>query len=547
VAVSQAPEVSVSGFYGNDYDEEGNLIEEPDQTEEEHRSQLRMSERLAASHKDRLRFAHGLGWLVWDGTRWARDEDGASMRAAVEVVKRARREAKKETDKELADDAKNSETASSLGGILRIASNLKPIAIAARELDSDPFLFNVANGTLDLRTGTVRSASPRDLITKVAGCGYYPDAAGPVFEKFLGEVLPVESVRLFVQRIAGYALLGKVTEHLLPIFTGTGCNGKTTLIELLLKVFGDYGIMADPELFIEHAFGQHPTGQSDLQGVRLAVTQETDAGRPLAVATVKRLTGGDKIRARRMRMDFFEFDPSHTAVMVTNHRPRVPGDDPALWRRIHIVPFDVKVAAPDSSLPDRLALELPAVLAWTIAGYREYTEHGLGVPEIVTKRTGEYRIFSDALGRFLDEKTVTHQMSRAQARPLFTAWQEWCKAVGEEPGSEVDFSQAMSDRGFPKRKSHGIQTYFGLGLAADSSHTPDSPPSSPDPHIPEDIEPGGRVGEGFDYDENSAGGRPAGSIGAEMNRPPRCRVCTQPALPGSQYCQRHGARPGRQQ
>jgi putative DNA primase/helicase len=230
-----------------------------------------MAERLAAKFADQLRYAHGLGWLEWDGTRWSRDRDGAPMRAAVDVVKQAIRELDEGSlkDETLEKDIRKAETASSLNGILRIASCLRPVAIAADALDADPYLFNATNGTFDLRTGELRKHDPADLISKVAGCGYEPHASGPVFEKFLGDVLPDAEVRAFVQRVAGYALLGTVTEHVLPIFTGVGCNGKTTLVELLISMFGDYGIAADPELLVERSFAQHPTGQADLLGVRI--------------------------------------------------------------------------------------------------------------------------------------------------------------------------------------------------------------------------------------------------------------------------------------
>jgi putative DNA primase/helicase len=434
--------------------------------DELHRSHLRMAERLAESYQHQLRYAHGLGWLVWDGTRWARDRDGAPMRAAVETVKAAIHEIEDRLDGDLEKDVRKVETANALGGILRIASCLHPLAIPAERLDTDPYLFNVTNGTLDLRTGELRNHDPGDLITKIAGCEYDPGAAGRTFDAFIKEVLPQEDIRGFVQRVMGQSLVGKVEEHVLPIFTGVGGNGKTTLVELLLKVFGDYGIMADPELLVEHSYSQHPTGQADLLGVRFAVTVETDEGRRLAAATVKRLTGGDKIRARRMRQDFFEFDPSHTVTMVTNHKPRVSGDDPALWRRIRIVPFDVVIDEPDTALPDRLALEQPAALSWMVAGYQEYVQRGLAAPAAVAKRTNEYRIASDAVGRFLDERTISSRHAYVRARELFTDWCSWCHRTGEEQGSEVAFSEAMARRGIESKKRNVGMVYLGVGLAA---------------------------------------------------------------------------------
>jgi putative DNA primase/helicase len=436
---------------------------------EVHRSQLRMAERLAARHGHRLRFAHGLGWLVWDGTRWRDDVDGEPYRNAIEIVKEAIAEADEMMDADLDKDAHKIETSSALTGVLQIARYLRPMAVAAAELDADPWLFNTTSGTLDLRTGILRNHDPADLITKVAGCEYNPAATGPVFDRFIEEILPDAGVREFVQRLFGYALLGKVTEHLLPILTGVGCNGKTTLVESVMKAFGDYAIAADPELFVERTWAAHPTGQADLLGVRLAVTQETDEGRRLAAATVKRLTGGDKIRARKMRQDFFQFAPSHTAIMVTNFKPKTSSDDPALWRRIQVVPFDVVVTEIDTALPDKLELELPAILAWCVGGYQAYTELGLDSPVAVTERTEQYRAASDPLGRFLTDRTRISPYAHVRARELFHAWSDWCRACGEEPGSEVTFSDALIIRGFEKKDRSVGRVWVGLGLAAEEA------------------------------------------------------------------------------
>jgi putative DNA primase/helicase len=365
-----------------------------DDPAEAHHGHLRIAERVAREHAQRLRFVHKIGWHVWDGHRWAVDGDGAAKRCATETLKTALWQAVElptyERD-ELIKDVRRCETAAGLNGVLDIAESLRPLAVAPDTLDRDPYLLNTKDGTYDLRTHQLRPADPADLITKVTGCGLDPQADAGPWERFLAEVLPDEQVRVFVRRLAGYALLGVVREHVLPVFHGTGANGKDTLLGLLRRAFGDYAIEADPELLVDRrGFGAHPTGQADLRGVRLATTSETDEGRRLATATAKRLTGGNQITARRMAKDFFSFSPSHTLVLVTNHLPKVPGGDPALWRRLLLVPFDVVIPPErqDVSLPDRLGLSLPAVLRWSVAGYRDYCDRGgLVPPESVRLRT----------------------------------------------------------------------------------------------------------------------------------------------------------------
>ncbi len=437
---------------------------------EVHRGQLRMAYRLAGAFTDRLRFVHSIGWHCWDATRWCEDDRGEARRAVAEgVLRPGLREAleldRKERD-ELIVDVRRCETAAGVDGVLRLAESLPPFAVTVKQLDADPYLLNLQNGTFDLTHGVLRDHDPSDLLTKVAGAGYDPEAAGPVFDKFLREILPDDDVRDFVQTLFGVGLIGKVIEHVLPIFTGVGRNGKTTLLNVVRAALGDYAIEAEPDLLIDRDRA-HPTGLLDLRGVRLAVSQESDEGRRLAVGTVKRLTGGDAIRARRMRENFVQFEPSHMSVLVTNHKPRVPGDDPALWRRLRVVPFNVVVPNPDTRLPDRLALELPAVVAWLLEGHRLYEENGMKEPDAVAAATDTYRTSSDVLGRFIDERCLVSPAAYVTAGDLFAAWTHWCQTNGEHAGRQNEFAQALDERGFERRRTSSARNVVGIGLYAE--------------------------------------------------------------------------------
>lgn len=446
---------------------------QPPATREQHRGHLRIAERIVACHGNRIRHVHGVGWHLWDGTRWRPDVDGAATRAAVDVVKAAYRDLPdldRDTARELLADIHRCESAGGLTGALSIAGDLLPIALSVDRLDPDPFLLNTASGTLDLRTGQVRPHDPADLITKITGCGYDPDARSDAFDRFLTEVLPDPAVRQFAARVFGQALEGRVVEHLLPVFDGAGQNGKTTLVDTAAAAYGEYAIAAEPDLLVERG-SVHTTGQADLLGVRLAVCSETDDGRRLAAATVKRLTGGDKVRARRMRQDNIEFPASHSVLLVTNHKPKVAGDDPALWRRIRIVPFNVTVQHPDPRLKERLTLQLPAVLAWIVAGHHDWKTNGMADPDAVTQATDAYQNVSDDLGRFIEERCIqTGRAGTVRARQLFTAWSDWCHRNGEHAGTEVTFAEAVRRRGHEKIKRNGIMTYLGLMLTDDDDH-----------------------------------------------------------------------------
>lgn len=416
---------------------------------EAHSGQVRMAYRLAASYVDRLLYVSGLGWLHWDGCRWAVDDHGVGKRAVLAVLAAALSESL--DDKKLRGDVAKCESASGVAGVLEIASALPQFAATVRNLDADPYLLNVANGTVDLRTMELSPHNPRDRITKVTRAAYEPDAPASTWAAFLHRVLPDRPVRDYLGRVVGVALLGRVLEHVLPILTGTGANGKGTFYKAVLWALGDYGSTVEPDLLM-HRQGAHPTGEMDLLGRRLVVVSESERDRRLAEATMKRLTGGDTIRARRMRQDFVEFDPSHTPLLITNHLPKVAGDDPAIWRRLRVVPFAVEIPPEDRDghLDEHLQAEADAVLAWAVAGWLDYRERGLDEPAAVLVATDAYQKASDAIARFLDECCVTSSpVLQATTTQLFDQWEKWRVADGAEPISQKAFGQSLTDKGYP--------------------------------------------------------------------------------------------------
>ncbi|HET7386139.1 MAG TPA: phage/plasmid primase, P4 family [Nocardioidaceae bacterium] len=434
--------------------------------ESQHRGQARMAYRLAAAYDDRLMFVHGIGWHRWDGRRWAEDDQGAAKRAVLDVLRSAWSEG--QYDKDLAADVNKCQSASGVSGVLDLAAALPPFAHTVADLDADPYLLNVANGTLDLHTFELAEHDPADRITKVTTGAYDEAASGPLWSAHLERVLPDAEVREFLQRLAGVGLLGVVVEHVLGILTGEGRNGKGVFYGALGHALGDYATVAEPDLFM-HREGAHPTGEMDLRGVRWAVVSENDKGRRLAEATMKRLTGGDEVKARRMRQDFVRFKPSHTPVLVTNHLPVVSGDDPALWARMRVVPFNVTIPddEQDKHLEERLSCEADSIVSWAVAGYREYCARGgLDEPAAVLRATDTYHRDSDALGRFLDECCLVESTARARAGVLFTEWCAWCSRNGETPGRTNELAHALERRGFTKSKRKTGAEWAGLGLLA---------------------------------------------------------------------------------
>jgi putative DNA primase/helicase len=436
-------------------------------------TELGMARRLLGVYGAHLRYVPAWRrWLVWDGRRWAPDASGQAPRWQKTIARRVMSDALLIDDDQARRAAvalcRRAESAAGVAGALTLAGTEAGTAITPEQLDADPWLLNCANGTLDLRTGTLDPHDPAHHLTKMTAAAYDPDATGDEFPRFLEQIQPDKAMRAFLARLLGHALVGKVLEHLLPILCGTGANGKSTLVGAVLGALGDYGAAADPQLFTVRGFEAHPTGVADLFGRRLVVVHETDAGGRLDEGKVKRLTGGDQIKARRMREDFWAFTPSHTALMLTNHRPDVRGSDEGIWRRLRLVPFDVVIKPEDQDLElgDRLALEQDAVLAWLVAGFADWRQHGLAEPERVAEATAEYRDSADAVGRFIADCCVLGEKLIARSSDLWAAWQAWCLAEGVDLGTQTALGLELTARGFASDRTNAWRGWRGLGLLA---------------------------------------------------------------------------------
>lgn len=442
---------------------------------EEPWTELGYARRLIKVYGGRLRYVQAWRrWLIWDGTRWAQDATGQAARWQKAIARRLTTDAIAMTDKDERRNAMNAarrgESSAGVSGALNLASTEAAIAVTPDHLDADPFLLNCANGTLDLHTGTFRDPDPADLITKVTGAAYRREATGQTFTTFLERVQPELEMRSYLARLFGHALEGRVTEHVMPICWGDGANGKGTFMNVLLAALGEYADAADPELLTARSFDAHPTGTADLFGRRLAVLHEGDAGRRLAEGTVKRLTGGDRIKARRMREDFWHFEPSHMFVMLTNHKPMVIGTDEGIWRRLRLLAWPVVIPETerDEHLGDQLALEIDAVLAWLVTGYWDWRKNGLAEPDQVTTATTAYRAESDAVGRFLDDRCLLATSYRTRSSELFTSWSKWCASEGHEPGTNKSFTTVLQNKGFDAAKTNMGVVWRGIGIAADN-------------------------------------------------------------------------------
>ena len=488
------------------------------------------AERWVSLHGARFRFHAARGcWFRWNGTVWAEDVEGEAHLATKEVARDYLVDATQLVPRdalELVKWAAKSESAGARSAMLKLAASEPGMSVGANAWDSDPMALNVDNGVLDLRTGELRPHSSADLFTKLAPTRYVAGAEAPRFMRFLEEALPDPELRDFLQRLCGYALTGEVREHVLPIFYGSGGNGKGTLVETLSAVLGDYARAVPAELLMKRV-GQseaHPTERAQLMGLRLAFASETEAGRALAESTVKMLTGGDSISARFMRQDFFEFSPSHKLILSTNHKPVIKGTDRGIWRRVRLVPWDVVPAAPDPTLKHKLLAEREGILAWCVAGCLRWQAEGLGSAGAIDLATAEYQDESDVFGRFLAESTVRVADARTRSGDFYAAYKRWCEEQGEAAWTMSAVSRVLNERGLKPSKSHGVMVIKGLGLLADAGRrgvpgreNPDSPRDevsrgvnarNASPSLPASPElPGVGVSSDPDEDEIPWGGR----------------------------------------
>lgn len=451
------------------------------------------AERFVRLHKDRVRYCAKFGqWYVWDGQRWVKDARSLAMQLAKETGQAMLSVAKAEgTD--AVRFAKSSNNRQSLENMLALAAVHPDMAIEPDALDSDPYLLNCNNGTLDLRTQKLSPHDPTQLLTKLCPVDYVAGSASADWERFLESVMPDAEHRQFLRRWFGYCLTGETKEQKFLIFLGDGANGKSTLLDVVQAVLGDdFAIQGSPDLLVDKPRDSHPTNRMDLFGRRLVVCTETEMDQRLAESLLKQLTGSDVIRGRQMRQDNWQFQPTQKLILCTNHMPKLSGGDDALWRRIVVVPFsmrfwDAATDAPgletlrqDKGLPQRLKSQGAAILAWMVEGSREWLAEGLPVPDSLRQLTAEHRGKVDLMQQFIKECCDKGTAFQVAAGTLQSAFERYCRERGESTLSPQKVSERLKRLGFPIKKS-GCNFYCGLRLKPGKKRPPQKPLRCPKP------------------------------------------------------------------
>jgi putative DNA primase/helicase len=443
--------------------------------EPEHLTDVGNGKRFAKQHQAKLHYSFERDqWLVETGQGWSWDNMGAAMAFAKQTSLSFYEDSANEKDNDdrrhaLANHAVKSESDARLKAMLSQAKSEDGIPVILGDLDQQPYLLNCPNGVVDLLTGQFKKYDSALLITQRSSIEFDPEARCDRFLSFLDQVLNGHiSLIEFAQLFFGYCLTGDVSEHVAALLVGEGANGKSTLLQILLYVLGDYASMAAPGLLMAKKMEQHPTEVADLHGKRLVCTVEVQEGKRFNEALFKWLAGGDQLKARRMREDFFDFTPSHKFVIACNHKPFVSDFTEAFWRRIRIIPFDVTIPkeAQDRNLIDKLKDEARGILAWLVSGCVKWVNDGLPEPEEVKAATRGYREEQDVIKAFIDECCeVKTERDEEQVGTVYAKYKTWAEDNGERIISSKRLSAKLKEKGFMNyQATDGKYRWKGLTL-----------------------------------------------------------------------------------
>lgn len=431
------------------------------------------AQRLVALHGQDMRYVGPWKrWIVWDGKRWCPDDTDESTRNTMEMVKSITKEAAEGDGdfRAILKWALESEGAGRIQSAKRLAQAMMPAM--PQDFDKDLWALNAQNGTLDLRTGTLRPHRREDMSMKIISTAYDPEALCPEWDKFLLHIMRGNvNIIKFLQRAAGYSLTGQTVEHQMFILYGTGRNGKSTFVETLQALLADYSQIANFSSWTESKSDSVRDDLADLKGARFVATGEVSITKKLDEQIIKSVTGGDQIKARQLYAAYFTFQPQFKIWMMANHHPRVHGVDPGLWSRLCMIPFSVLIPDEERDLQLKYRLrenELPGVLAWAVRGCLEWQRQGLNPPPEVRASTEDYRSEMDSMANFFRDCCAIHEPFSSLSADLYTMYLDWCTKNDEDkPATRRFFGLRLRERGFKKttdRQRNNKDVWQGIGI-----------------------------------------------------------------------------------
>lgn len=412
-------------------------------------------------------------WLKWTGKNWSPDKNYEINRRALDTVREFYREAadvddNKQRQREI-QHALKSEGRSQLDNMITLGRTLPGITLSPDVFDSDVWLIGCLNGTLDLRSADLRPARRDDLITQLLPVAYDPDATCPTWHEFLKRVMDGNDEMIaYLQRAIGYTLTGDTSEQIMFFLHGRGKNGKSTFVETLSALMGDYGLKTSTETLMSKKQPGISNDVAALKGKRFVFASETEEGRRLNEALIKDLTGGDTVSARHLYQESITFKPVNKIWLAGNHKPQIRGTDDGIWRRLHIIPFTVQINEKerDPHLVGKLTAELPGILQWAVLGAGLWQIMRLKPPKEIEDANKSYRAEMDILAAWIAECCVLRSELVTPSKNLYANYVAWCAANGESPFARNRFGSALQEQGCEQKKgTAGVHKWKGIGIA----------------------------------------------------------------------------------
>src|SRR5215510_5959800 len=410
-------------------------------------------------------------WLVWNGTHWELDDGYLIQDKGLKMIRGIFRELLNTSDIrdriEIEKHAIQSESNRRRKALIEVASWIPELNVKTDSLDKNPWLFNVRNGTINLKTGEIKEPNTDDLITRIANVEHNPNADCPAWKKFIMEIMNYNAELIhFIQNAAGWAITGDTSEQTMFILFGTGANGKSTFLNTIMNLLGDYAIATPTETFMRKSGEQITNDIARLRGTRFVTTTEAEHGRRLSEPLIKQITGNDRMTARFLYGEYFNFVPTFKIWMATNHKPVIKGTDHGIWRRIKLIPFItcIEEENQDKHLEQKLMAEGSGVLKWLIEGAMRWCREGLKTPNIIISATAEYRAEMDVIGNFIKECCVLKEGVTIRSRELFRCYQDWCNENNERASSERFFGLRLKELGLGQKRNTDGRYWQGICL-----------------------------------------------------------------------------------
>jgi len=423
---------------------------------------------FTAQHGQSARYDHDIGrWAIWDqaALRWRWDK----RQMAVHWCRELARDASTGEGPKVLERVRRR---SFLGGVEAMCRADPAHAVTHEVWDPDDMLLGCPSVTVDLRTGEHRAPLPSDMLTRLTAVAPDPFMPIPVWLEFIRTAtLEDDELERFLQEFAGYSLTGSVKEHQMVFIHGDGGNGKSLLLNTLVGIMGEYAQAASMDTFAASKFERHSTDLAAMRGARIVAVSEVAQGVGWNQQRLTQMTGGDKVRARFMRQDEFEYHPKFKLWVVGNHKPELGNVTEAMRRRMNIVPFTRKPERPDPDLFDRLKPEWPGILHWMILGCLAWQREGLTKPQVICRETEEYFGQQDTFGQWIEECCRVDPRDPNcwdVALELYQSWKGFAEARGAVAGSVKAFGEQLKVRGAQNTKTYvqgkQVRTWAGIML-----------------------------------------------------------------------------------